>query len=33
MRIGFLTERMILGYGVDLVTDRLAEGYQEKDTT
>lgn len=26
MRIGFLTERMILGYGVDLVTDRLAEG-------
>ena len=26
MKIGFLTERMILGYGVDLVTDRLAEG-------
>lgn len=30
MRIGFLTERMILGYGVDLVTDKLAEGLSGK---
>lgn len=29
MRIGFLTERMLLGYGVDLVTDRLARGLSE----
>ena len=26
MRVGFLTERMTLGYGVAVVTDRLAEG-------
>ena len=30
MKIGFLTERMILGYGVDLVTDKLAEGLSRK---
>ncbi len=29
-RIGFLTERMLLGFGVDLVIDRLADGLAAK---
>ena len=29
MRVCFLTERMLLGYGVDLFVDRLAEGLSQ----